>query len=138
MGTASPLQRTEDSTIPASAATADYDQAVATAPFAGTVSAVTYTPEEGITGADTNTRTLALVNKGADGNGTTVVASLALAAGVSAADFDAKAITLSAVAHATEVAAGDVLAWTSTHAGASGLADPGGLVSVTFTRVAGS
>lgn len=98
-----------------------------------TVSAVTYTPVSTITGANTNTRTIAVVNKGAAGSGTTSVASLALTSGNNITGFDEGALTLSVVAGALTVTAGDVLAFTSTHA-ASGLADPGGKVRVTLVR----
>lgn len=134
MSDQSPLVRTLQANVPAVGAAADGDQTIGEAPFAGTVTAVTYTPEANITGANTDTRTLTLVNKGADGNGTTVVATLALTSGVSASDFDEKTMTLSVVADATDVAQGDILAFVSTHAGSTGLADPGGLVEVEITR----
>jgi hypothetical protein len=95
---------------------------------------VSYTPKADITGANTESRTLTLVNKGSDGNGTTVVATLAFTSGVNASDYDEKAFTLSVVAGATTVAAGDILAAVSTHVGSTGLADPGGLVQVEITR----
>jgi hypothetical protein len=130
----SPLVRKLQATIPASALTVDYDQTVGEAPFACTVTSATYTPEANITGHDTETRTFTLVNKGTDGNGTTVVATLAMAASVNATDFDEKALTLSVVAGATTLAAGAILAFVSTHTGSTGLADPGGLVQVELTR----
>ncbi|HEX8781158.1 MAG TPA: hypothetical protein VF728_08345, partial [Nocardioides sp.] len=103
-------------------------------PFAGTVTGASFTPEANITGNTTETRTLTIVNKGADGDGTTVVATLAFTTGVNATDFNESAFTLSAVADATDVAAGDILAFASTHGGSTGLADPGGLVQVEITR----
>lgn len=120
-------------TAPALAAGATADQSVGEAPFAGVVTSVTYTPEANVTGDTTNTRTLTLVNKGADGNGTTVIATLALITGVNLTDFNETPLTRSVVANATTVAAGDVLAFASTHA-ADGVADPGGLVQVEITR----
>lgn len=137
MADQAPLQRTLEATIPASAAAGTaQDQTVGVAPFAGTVSAVTFVPEADITGAATNYRTFRLLNKGSDGNGATVVASLAFSSGaVTASDFDEKAITLSAVAGATTVAEGDVLAWDETVAG-TGLSSPGGRVRVTIDRSA--
>lgn len=134
MSDSAPLVRKLQATIPATAAASDYDETVGEAPFAGTVTSVTYTPEANITGANTETRTLTLVNKAADGNGTTVVATLALTSGVSTTDFDEKALTLSVVAGATTVAEGDILAFVSTHSGSTGLADPGGLAQVEITR----
>lgn len=103
--------------------------------YAGTVTSVTYLPDAAATGDNTNTRTFTLVNKGSDGSGTTVVATLALTTGVNLVAFDEKAFTLSAVAGATTVAAGDILALVSTH-GASGVADPGGTIQVEITRSA--
>ena len=134
MPDSAPLIRKLQATIPATAAAADYDQSLGEAPFAGTVTSVSYTPEANITGADVESRTFTLVNKGADGNGTTVVATLAMTNGVNMADFDEKALTLSVVAGATTVAEGDILAFVSTHVGATGLADPGGLVQVEISR----
>ena len=129
-----PLTKKLGITIDAAAATADKSTAVGVSPFAGTVTGINYTAVAAVTGAATDTRTLTLVNKGTDGSGTTVIGTLALASGVNLVAFDEKAFTLSAVAHATEVATGDVLAFVSTHGGSSGLADPGGLVSATITR----
>lgn len=123
-------------TIPATAAAADYDQTVAESHVAGTVTAVTYTPEAAVTGANTETRTLTLVNKGQAGAGTTVVGTLAFTSGVNGVAFDEKAFTLSAVAGATTVAVGDVLALVSTHSGTTGLADPGGRVEIEVARSA--
>lgn len=119
--------------VPAVAQASTASVAILEAPFAGTVTAVSFTPVANITGDSTNTRTYTLVNKGADGNGTTVIATLAMTTGVNATDFNEDALTLSAVEGATTVAEGDVLAWVSTH-GASGLADPGGLVQIEITR----
>jgi hypothetical protein len=121
---------TLSTTAPAVAAAADADQVLGEAPFDGVVIGATYIPEANVTGDTTETRTVSVVNKGADGNGTTVIATLAFITGVNATDFDEKAFTLSAVAGATDVAEGDVLAVTSTHGGTTGLADPGGLVEV--------
>jgi hypothetical protein len=131
--TAAPLVRRLQATIPAAAATADPDQTVGEAPFDGTVTGVALTPEAAVTGDNTNNRTFTLVNKGAAGTGTTVVATLALTTGVNLVAFDEKAFTLSAVAGATTVAAEDVLAVVETHAG-TGLAHSGGLVEIEITR----
>jgi hypothetical protein len=128
-----PLERRVDSTLPALAAAAVGDQAVARAPFAGTVTGCTFTPEAAITGDTTNTRTLTLQNRGQAGSSTTVVATLALITGVTVAQFDERAFTLSGTAGATTVAEGDILAVVET-VGASGLANPGGWVEVTFSR----
>lgn len=129
-----PHVQTLKATVPATAAASDADQTIGEAPFAATVSGASFTPEANVTGNDTETRTLTIVNKGADGNGTTVVATLAFTNGVNATDFNESAFTLSAVSGATTVAAGDILAYNSVHTGSTGLADPGGLVQVELTR----
>lgn len=134
MSSAHPQTRILTADTPAVAANADATTIVGEAAFAGTVTGVTYAPDSTITGANTESRTVSLVNKGTDGNGTTVVATLAMVSGVNSADFDERAITLSVVADATDVAAGDILAWTSVHVGSTGLADPGGRVEVTIHR----
>lgn len=129
-----PFSQTIKATVPAVAAGSDADQSIGEVPFAGTVSAASFTPEANVTGDNTESRTLTIVNKGADGNGTTVTATLAFTTGVNATDFNEQAFTLSAVAGATTVAEGDILALVSTHVGSTGLADPGGLIQVTVTR----
>ena len=130
----SPLVQTYKGNLPATGATTDYDQGLVEAPFAGAVTSVSYTPEANITGDNTNSRTLTLVNTGSDGNGTTVMATLAFTTGVNATDFNENAFTLSVVANATAAAEGDILKVVSTHVGGSGLADPGGLVQVNLSR----
>lgn len=129
-----PLTQEFEQAVDAVAANADLTTVVAEVDVAGTVTAVKYIPKADITGANTDSRTVSLVNKGADGNGTTVVATLAMVSGVNSADFDEKTITLSATAADLVVADGDVLAWTSVHVGSTGLADPGGTVKVTVSR----
>jgi hypothetical protein len=104
------------------------------APFAGTVSAVNYVPRTVLTGANTDSRTITVTNKGQDGSGSTVVASKAFVSGVNAPADDETAITLSVVANAPTVAEGDILECASTHVGSTGLADPGGTIIVEFTR----
>lgn len=101
----------------------------------GTVSSVSYAPVAALSGANTNSRTLNLINKGQDGSGSTVVATLALVSGVNLVAFDEKAITLSVVANATNVTAGDILQWQSLHVG-TGITDPGGEVEVQVARSA--
>lgn len=134
MADTAPLVKRLEVTAPAVAAASDGDLTLGEAPFAGTVTSASYTPEANITGNTTETRTLTIVNKGADGNGTTVVATLAYTTGVNATDFNEQAFTLSAVEGATTVADEDILAFVSTHGGSTGLADPGGLVAVEITR----
>ncbi len=131
---AATVTQTVSVAVPAVAEGSDGTTLLAVAPFGGTVTAVSFVATATLTGQATNFRTLGVKNLGADGLGTTVVASLAFSAGaVVATAAVPKAITLSAVEGATGVAAGDVLQWTSTHT-LTGLADPGGVVVVTFTR----
>jgi hypothetical protein len=120
--------------VAAVAAGSDAEIAVAKAPFDGTVTGVTYVPKSTITGANTDSRTISLLNKGQAGSGTTAVASLALTNGVNATGFDEKALTLSVTAADLVVADGDILSFKSLHVGSTGLADPGGTVFVEFTR----
>ena len=101
--------------------------------YARTVTAVNYIPTAALSGANTNSRTLNLRKRGADGTGTTVVASLALVSGVDLVDNVPKALTLSVVAGALELLANEVLEWESL-AVSSGIVDPGGLVEVSYIR----
>ncbi len=134
MSDSAPLLRTIEADVPAvSTAGNDDDSVIGEAPFAGTVTAVTYVPEAAITGAATNTRAVTLVNKSQDGTGTTVVATLQFDNAVNAAAYDEKPVTLSATAANLVVAAGDVLQWRSLHVG-TGIADPGGIARITISR----
>jgi hypothetical protein len=97
-----------------------------------TVGAVTYAPVTAITGANTNTRSVSLVNKGQSGAGSTVIATIQYNSGVNAAAADENTVTLSGTPANLNVAAGDILQWQSTAVG-TGIADPGGLVCVTVS-----
>lgn len=129
-----PLVNTKQANAAAVAAAADLETKLGEAPFAGTVTRVAYVPAATITGANTESRTLQLFNRGTDGSGTVKVAELAMVSAVNAAADDARAITIITAVSANVVAAGDVLEWKSLHVGATGLADPGGLVIVEVTR----
>jgi hypothetical protein len=87
-----------------------------------------------LTGANTDSRTIVLVNKGQSGSGTAIVATKAFTSGVNAAADDETTITLSGTAGNLVVAAGDILAWQSTHVGSTGLADPGGMAVIAITH----
>jgi hypothetical protein len=100
-------------------------------PSDGTVSAVTYATVTAITGANTNTRSVSLVNKGQAGAGSTAIATLQFNSGVNTVASDETTITLSGTAANLNVVAGDILQWQSTAVG-TGIADPGGLVAVTI------
>lgn len=75
-------------------AAAGQEAQICVAPWAGTLSAAKYTPEAAVTGAATDHKTLTVRNRGADGTGATVLASLALDAGTDAAAFDETDIPL--------------------------------------------
>ena len=107
--------------------------AVGVAPYAATVTKVSYITDDAITGHASNNRTFSLVNRGASGSGTTSVATITSNASTSFTAFDEKALTLSATAANRVVAEGDVLAFFS-DANASGVADPGGLVVIELSR----
>jgi hypothetical protein len=129
----SPLSRAISEAVPATATGSDATIMIGRAPFDGTVSTVTYAPNSTLTGADTNSRTLSIVNRGQSGSGNTTVASKAFTSGVNATAGDETAITNSGTAANLVVAEGDILAFVSTHVG-SGLADPGGLVTIAIQR----
>lgn len=136
MGTAtgqSPRQDTIRIVVPAAAQAATESTTLFSMPYTGVISSVTYVPDTAITGANTNTRKVSLVNKGTTGSGTTEMAALQFDSGVNGTAFDEKTITLSGTAANLNVASGDVVAWVSA-AVSSGLADPGGTVFVTITR----
>lgn len=130
---AAPVSLFPSAALPAVAQATDSDVAVFVAPFDCTVTAVTYTPNATITGANTNTRALRLRNKGLTGAGSTVVAELQFDSGVNATAYDEKAIPLSGTPANLSLAAGDVLALFSDSVG-TGLADPGGLLRVSVAR----
>lgn len=131
-----PLVRTLEATVPAQATAAtEQDQTVGEAPFAGTVTGVTITPEAALTANATNFRTFRLLNKGTDGSGTTVVASFATDT-VTTDDlvaFDEKALTLSATPANLVVAEGDILAADET-TDADGVAHSGYHIRVDVSR----
>lgn len=116
---------------PVATAGNDLNTNIGVAPTSGVVTAVGYATVTAITGANTNTRSVSLVNKGQAGAGTTVIATLQFNSGVNTTASDEKVITLSSTAADLVVTAGDVLQWQSTHVN-TGIADPGGLVTVTI------
>lgn len=99
----------------------------------GSIEEASFTPTANITGADTNYRQLRIINKGADGNGSTVLATLDFTSGVNATDYNEIAFTLTATMANRNVAQGDVIAVESNAPG-TGLADPGGTVRARFGR----
>jgi hypothetical protein len=134
MADTAPLVEKLVATVPAVAAASDGDQTVGEAPFAGTVTNVTYTPEAAITGANTETRTFTLVNKGAAGAGTTVVATLAMTSGVNGVAFDEQSTRCPS--SRAPPPSPPATSWRSSRPTPArpGLADPGGMVEVEITR----
>lgn len=128
-----PLVHTLQVQVDPVATGADASSVVGQADVAGTITAVRYITAAAITGANTNTRKVEVINKGQAGAGTLVAASKQFDSTVNAVAFDETAVTLSVVANATVVAVGDTIAFVSTHVG-TGLADPGGTVLVDITR----
>lgn len=116
------------------------DFAAFIAPFDGYIESVQFVANTTLTGADTNTRKHSIVNKGAAGSGTNIAAVLQYNAGVTATANVKKTIPVEAAdvgenyAPETAVLKGDVIIIKS-DAVASGLADPGGIMSVTFARI---
>src|SRR4029077_18564003 len=106
------------------AANADASGRYVVAPFDGKVTGARIITAAAITGANTDSRTAQLFNRGQAGSGTTLVASKAFLSGVNAAADDESALTLPATAADLVVVAGDVLEAVSLHVGGTGLAGP--------------
>jgi len=104
-----------------------------TAPFGGKVAGARVILAAAITGANTNSRTIQLFNRGQAGAGTTLVASKAFTTGVNGAADDEIALTLSATASDLVVVAGDVLELVSLSVG-TGIAGPEFSGVVDFVR----
>lgn len=111
----------------------DKTTVIGEAPFDGLIKGVLYTPKASITGADGDTRSLLVRNKGQDGSATVTVAQITFSAGTDATGFAELAIPLSDVLGDTYIVAGDIIVLESVHSG-DGLADPGGLIKIEFTR----
>lgn len=124
--------------VAAAAANADASGRYVEAPFDGTVTAASIITAAAITGANTDSRTVQLFNRGQSGSGTTLVASKAFVSGTNAAADDETALTLSGTAADLVVAAGDILEFVSLHVGSTGLAGPEFTGRVTFSRTAGA
>lgn len=134
-GEAAPFTQDIDVEVTAAATAADV-LVVAEAPFAGTLTAASILPTAAMTGANTNSRTITVTNRGT-GAGTTVMATLAFVSGVNLAADTPQALTLSVVANALTVAEGDVIEVVSLHVG-TGLAAPAFDCELTFSRTAGA
>jgi hypothetical protein len=107
------------------------------APFAGSLSAASIITLTTLTGANTESRTVQVFNRGQAGSGTTLMASKAFTSGVNSTAEDETSLTLSGTAADLVVAAGDVIEVKSLHVGATGLAGPQFLARLTLSRTAG-
>ena len=83
----------------------------------GRVSSVELVSSEPITGVDTNSRSVVVYNRGADGAGTTVVAQKDFVSGVNALTYDACEITLATTVTQRYVTSGDELDVFLSHVG---------------------
>jgi hypothetical protein len=109
--------------IPPVAAGEDYTAALGTdEQAAGVVAGAVYIPNADITGAATNSRTVEVLDGG------TTVASVAFVAGTNGTEGEPSDMTVASA----DIAQGDSLTAKSLHVG-TGIADPGGIVIVTFT-----
>jgi hypothetical protein len=130
---ASPRQDRLTSRVAAAGAAVAQTTTIGDSPYDATVAGVSYEPDAAINGAATNNRTFNLLNRGQDGTGVTVVATLTFAAGTNIAAGDEGALALSGTPANLSVNQGDVLALQEVING-TGLANPGGLCKVTLNR----
>lgn len=107
--------------------------AIFRAPFDGVVTAGKFMPSGNITGNDTNRRDLDLVRWNAAGVGGNTVAKIDFISGVDAEAQSEIDFTLQGDIDNQTIAEGEYLHLVS-DAVASGVADPGGLIVVTFER----
>jgi hypothetical protein len=128
-----PSRQTITIAIPARAQAVDGTQTLGIARFIGVILSAKYVPAAAITGADSDSRKVAIVNKGQAGAGTTEMAALTFANTVNGVAYDSKDLTLSVTPANKVTAEGDVLAFVSTHL-ASGLADPGGYCEIVIDK----
>lgn len=119
--------------IIATAASADAEFVVAKAPLTGTYS-VSIAPDTVLTGADTDSRTIEVYNRGQSGSlGTTKSHSKAFTNGVNAAAQRETDVTVVSSGVSNICTKGDLITLKSVHVGASGLAQPPMQVIVSFT-----
>ncbi len=130
-------QTVSTQTVASTAAGADASGVYVKAPYAGRVAGARIITAATLTGANTESRTVQLHNRGQTGVGTTLVASKAFVSGVNATADDETALTLSSTPADLVVAEGDILEFTSLHIGATGLAGPAFTGAVDFQRALG-
>jgi hypothetical protein len=136
-GEAAPFSQYLSAAVAAAAAAADAS-GLTVAPFDCTLTAASVIPLTVLTGANTDSRTFQVFNRGQTGAGTIVMASKAFLSGVNAPVEDETALTLSGTASDLVIAAGDVIEVRSLHVGGTGLAGPQALVRLTIGRTAGA
>lgn len=136
-GEAAPFTLAVGTQVVATAAGADAS-GLMVAPFDGVVSAASIVPLTVLTGANTESRTVQVFNRGQTGAGSLLAASKAFVSGVNAPALDETTITLSVTGTDLVVASGDVIEVKSLHVGATGLAGPQFLGRITFSRTAGA
>lgn len=113
-------------------ANADFETIAVVAPFDGVLKSAAYLADTAITGANTESRTVQVINKGSAGLGSDVMASKAFVSGANAVAFDETALTVDTAKD--DFVAGDVIAFKSLHVGTTGLADPGGSIRLVLSR----
>lgn len=91
------------------------------------IKSISFTPDSAISGANTDSRTLSVQNKGTNGTGTTVLGSYALTLGNNIAACSAYELVIDAGGFT--LGENEVLSFLSTHVGA-GLVIAGGLITV--------
>lgn len=128
-----PLVQVLEQRIPPSATAATTPATLGLAKVTGTITSVEYFTDAAITGANTNTRRIDIINKAQNGAGAVVPASKQFNSGVNAVAFDNTDITLSGTPANLDVNEGDVLSCNSVAVG-TGLADPGGLLRIKISR----
>lgn len=116
--------------LQALAAKASATITAAVAGYAGTVTDVEYAPVTPIVLSATEPRTITVINRGSAGLGSAVIATRSFTTTGSAQIQNRITLTGSAV----QIAAGDVIVVESHDAGATGIADPGGLFKITLSR----
>lgn len=136
-GEAAPFTQYLSAPVAATAAGADAS-GLLVAPFDCTLTAASLIPLTVLTGANTESRTLQVFNRGQAGSGTTLMASKAFTSGVNAPAEDETALTLSVTAADLVITAGDVIEVKSLHVGATGLAGVQGIVRLSISRTAGA
>jgi hypothetical protein len=127
-----PRFETVSQVVPASATAAAADIILTIAPFAGALISAKYVPDTAITGANTDTRKVSVINRAA-GAGTTEMAALTFVSGTNGTAFAPSSLTLAATAADRNFTAGQVIAFRSAAVG-NGLADPGGTIFIEIAR----